>query len=248
MKKDKTIRTITLLLVIAAAMCGFFYARAYRIAQEEISVYADVQRQYTTTIQTHVPGNISTPHEAAGLPYIEVDFDALLLKNPDTVGWVAIPNTVISYPVVQAADNAKYLNLSFDGSRSSAGTPFADMNNNMRHLDKNTIIYGHNMGAGRTDMFSSLLLYKDYDYYMAHRYIRFDTIYQRHGWWKVFAVIELDAHNTDFMDWAARAAELSIHETDTNIAPHDRILTLSTCDRSRHGQHGRLLILAVKIG
>jgi len=184
----------------------------------------------------------------------------LLQFNPDLVGWIAIPDTIISYPVVQAADNVKYLTISFVGEYSKTGTPFADMGNNMQNLDSNTIIYGHNMGNGRTDMFNTLLSYKDYSFLLANKYIQFDTIYQRHGFWKVFAVIELDASNTafnyqqmnfqsdaDFMEWVSMATELSMHNTETYIAPQDKILALSTCDRSSYGSNGRLIILAVRI-
>jgi len=130
----------------------------------------------------------------------------------------------------------------------------------MQYLNTNTIIYGHNMGTGRQDMFSTLIGYKDYEYFQAHRYILFDTIYQKYGWWEVFAVLEYDTRSnlfpylqisfgdTDgFMDWIAQARGLSMFDTNTGIDPQSRILTLSTCDRSKHGQYGRLLILAVNI-
>ena len=175
------------------------------------------------------------------------------------MGWVAIPDTDISYPVVQGVNNIKYLNTSFEGRHSRTGTPFADVKNDIQTLDRNTIIHGHNMGIGRTDMFSNLLLYKDFEHYSAHRYIQFDTIYELHGFWKVFAIIELDSRNAgfnhqqihftdeaDFMAWIEIVTELSIHASDVDITPQDYILTLSTCDRSTYGRSGRLLVFAVK--
>ncbi len=189
------------------------------------------------------------------LRYVAADFAALSSVNPDIVGWIAIPDTNISYPVVQADDNRKYLDVSFKGGRSDAGTPFADSNNNLRSLDANTIIYGHNMGAGRTDMFGELLSYKD------RAFFDFDTVYERHGWWKVVAVIEYDIRSKDFdylylwfdddtafMEWVSSAVERSLHASDVEISPNDRILTLSTCDRSKYGRNGRLLVTAVKLG
>jgi len=268
-KKKNMILVIIILLLVSAALCGFFFVRAYVTAQEEISEYSDVQKEYTSVIpaSTHTSGvnpgddsNISeVPSEAAGLPYTAVDFDALLFENPDTVGWLAIPDTVISYPVVQTKDNAKYLNVSFLGKRSSTGTPFADMGNNMRDLDANTIIYGHNMGFGRQDMFGALLSYKDSNFYATHRYIQFDTVSQ-HSWWKVFAVIEYNysskefpyqqtrfASAEEFAAWVEKAKALSIYSDDTVLTPNGRVLTLSTCDRSKYGKNGRLLVLAVQI-
>lgn len=262
MKKKKVMYVIIILLLVVAASCGFFFAREYMTAREEIFEYTAMQDEYTSVGVEPVSdfSDDSLPTETAGLSYVTVDFNALLHTNPETVGWVAIPDSVISYPVVQTKDNAKYLNTSFQGKRSSVGTPFADKDNNMWDLDANTILYGHNMGAGRQDMFGSLLSYKDYEYYMAHRYIQFDTIYQQHSWWKVFAVIGHDIRSDkfnylsiqfnsadDFTDWIATAKELSIHDADMDISPHERILTLSTCDRSRYGRNGRLLILAVEM-
>jgi len=248
-KKKNVILVLIILLLATAVLCGFLFVRAYVTAREEMSEYSDVQREYTSVVSAPVPatsddhgedpGNDHAPAATDGLPYVTADFDALLLENPDTVGWLAIPDTVISYPIVQASDNAKYLNVSFLGKRSSAGTPFADSANNMRDLDANTVLYGHNMGFGRKDMFGSLLSYKDKDFYEAHRYIQFDTIYQRYGWWKVFAVIEHDIRS--------EAKEPSLYDSDTEISPDDLVLTLSTCDRSKYGKNGRLLVLAVKM-
>jgi len=194
------------------------------------------------------------------LPYIDVDFEALLQINPETVGWIAIPDTVISYPVVQTTNNSKYLGISFEGRSAKTGTLFADYRNNMETLDSNTIIYGHNMGAGRNDMFNTLLLYKDFGYFSANRYIQFDNIHERYSFWEIFAVIEVNTSNTpfyyqqiqftdedEFLEWITMAMTLSIHSTDVEITPQDNILTLSTCDRSKYGRSGRLIILVVKM-
>jgi len=132
--------------------------------------------------------------------------------------------------------------------------------NDLETLDSNTIIYGHNMGAGRYDMFSTLLLYKDEEFLKNHQNIRFDTIHKLHDWWEVFAVIELNVSNTDFnyqkiqfqndeefKEWIEKVKSLSIHDSDIEISLTDHILTLSTCDRSRFGRNGRLLVLAVRL-
>jgi len=254
-------------LIIASAVCGLLFVREYKTAQTEILEYSILRESYTSTgsfpTQYEFP-TITDPIGASGvsdildLPKTEVDFESLLRINPDTMGWINIPNTKISYPVVQTVDNHKYLKISFEGKQSNAGTPFADKGNNMKNLDTNTIIYGHNMGTGRTDMFGTLLFYMDYEYFTENRFIQFDTIYQNFGWWEVFAVIEFDVRNTDFnyqqlafqndddfIDWIAELKAFSIHDVNVDISPNDRILTLSTCDRSKFGQNGRLLVFAV---
>ncbi len=278
LKEHTRIRLILLailFLLTAAALCGYFYFREFDAAQEEISEYIAVQAEFTSIVQEPLIDRrpvasvkkevVTTVTPVASvileLPYVAADFAALSSVNPDIVGWIAIPDTNLSYPVVQADDNRKYLDVSFKGGRSDAGTPFADSNNNLRSLDANTIIYGHNMGAGRSDMFGELLSYKDHAFFEAHRYIQFDTVYERHGWWKVVAVIEHDIRSKDFdylylwfdddaafMEWTSSAVERSLHAFDEAISPNDRILTLSTCDRSKYGRNGRLLVMAVKLG
>ena len=44
---------------------------------------------------------------------MNVNFDELLAKNPDTVGWIKIDGTKVNYPVVQAEDNDYYLTRNF---------------------------------------------------------------------------------------------------------------------------------------
>ena len=256
------IQVIILVLITAAALCGYFFTRSYIQAQEEMSEFSDLRRTYTKTTDAPIceSSDFTIEPVTRGLPRIEIDFETLMSINPDTVGWIKIPDTVLSYPVVQTVNNTKYLNTSFGGLQSRAGTPFVNSINDIQNLDRNTIIYGHNMGAGRSDMFSDLLMYKDYEFLTANRNIRFDTIYRQHGWWEVFAVIHLDARSRefnsqqisfqdedDFMEWICQAMSLSMHDTDIEITSDDYILTLSTCDRSVHGRYGRLLIFAVRM-
>ena len=76
-----------------------------------------------------------------------IDFNKLINKNPDTIGWIKVLGTDINYPVVQTNNNDFYLTHSFDKSYNKAGWIFADyINKNLKNneLDKNTIIYGHN--------------------------------------------------------------------------------------------------------
>ena len=208
--KKKIMNIILIILLVIAVICALLYLRELQLLKQTISEYESMQCNYTTVRETREPvddseydnethtDEISIPPEWAGLPLLDVDFEALLQINPDTVGWIAIPNTPVNYPVVQTNNNTKYLTTSFYGENSRAGTVFIDRNNNIRTLDTNTIIYGHNMGTLRDDMFGSLLEYKDYEYLMANRYIQFDTINQRYGWWEILAVIEYDTRSNVF--------------------------------------------------
>lgn len=255
----KTIVFLLLLpLLLTAALCGFFFWREYQTVQEEVLEYVQIRETYT--VENIVSGNMPQGFEYAEAPGLSVDFAALLDANPETVGWLSIPGTEVCYPVVQAQDNEKYLHTSFYGERSGAGTVFMDCGNAIHPLDRNTILYGHNMGQGRTDMFGALLYYNEKEYYDAHRQIQFDTVWQEHGPWRVFAVVQLDADatkwdylkqnfrdETEFQEWITQAQALSLCGADMQIPEGANILTLSTCDRSRYGASGRLAVLAVNM-
>ena len=255
----KTIVFLLLLpLLLTAALCGFFFLCEYQTAQEEVLEYVQIREAYTA--EKTVSGNMpQSPESTAEVPGLSIDFPALLEINPETVGWLSIPGTEISYPVTQAKDNEKYLHTSFYGERSGAGTVFMDCENAALPLDRNTILYGHNMGQGRTDMFGSLLRYTEKEFYDAHRQIQFDTIWQDYGPWRVFAVVQLDVDaakwdylkqnfrdETEFQEWIAQAQVLSLYPMDMPIPKGAHILTLSTCDRSRYGKSGRQVIVAVR--
>ena len=264
MKKKKLSTAISFILLAIAAICGFFYYSECSTAQKEVAEYVEVQSSYTTMLTESIkngnPADYGALPETAGLPYAVVDFDALLLANLETVGWLAIPDTDISYPVLQTKNNSKYLSTSFGGGRSGAGAIFMDYNNSAEPLDSNTILYGHTMGRGRADMFGPLHQYKDQAYYETHAYLQFDTVHQQYGWWKVFAVVNLDVKMSEFdylqqnfqgevafEAWIAQAKALSLYDTDVDVSTGDKILTLSTCDRSV-SKNGRLLIMAVWVG
>ncbi|MDO4536926.1 MAG: class B sortase [Coriobacteriales bacterium] len=86
--------------------------------------------------------------EDPGLPPT-VDWEALKAMNPDVVGWLEIPNTVVNYPVFQGPDNDYYLERAPDGSDSIGGAVFLDYENTAPGLvDSQTIIYGHHMRNG----------------------------------------------------------------------------------------------------
>ncbi len=75
---------------------------------------------------------------------MNVDFNELLKKNPDTVGWIKVEGTKVNYPVVQSTDNDYYLSHAFNKTANQGGWIFADYRNKFDDTDKNIIIYGHN--------------------------------------------------------------------------------------------------------
>lgn len=87
----------------------------------------------------------------SALSEVTVDWDALREVNPDTVGWIYIPNTAINYPVVQGEDNDHYLTYDFDGSEgwlAEYGAIFLDCRNDPLWKDAASFVYGHHMNDG----------------------------------------------------------------------------------------------------
>ncbi len=97
------------------------------------------------------------------LPEIKV----LRTEFSDAFAWIKVGGTRIDHPVVSAArvGNDYYLTHRMDGSFSESGTIFTDEFNS-RNLsnNRNTCVYGHNMG--NQTMFQTLMQFKRRDQFM----------------------------------------------------------------------------------
>lgn len=170
-----------------------------------------------------------------GTDDFSIDWDSLLATNSDIVAWIRIPDTNISFPVVQGDTNNTYLRRSIYKIYSKSGCIFIDSSNSSDFSDLNTVIYGHNLGNGT--MFSNLKKYKSESYASEHNTI---YIYFPSGevWeYKIFAFGKVKATNstvyntsvTDLTDYYSAISgynQLSLYnELDTSKS----VITLSTC-------------------
>jgi len=119
-----------------------------------------------------IPPDESAVKIAAGdkLEDMVVDWNALKAKNPDTVAWVYIPDTVVNYPVVQGRDNEKYLTVDFLGGKGRVvtfGTIFLAAENKADFSDPNSFLFGHHMQDG--SMFACIDTFRMQDKFDAHR-------------------------------------------------------------------------------
>lgn len=215
-------------------------------------------------------GQGSSPSEGAGSgttgstqttpPKIEpevifrVDFNKLFSINKDTVGWIRFKNpSIISYPVVRAEDNDKYLKTTFEGKKNSAGTIFMDTTNRGDFSDRNTFIYGHNMKNGT--MFGQLRKYKSESFYRANPYFYIYTPDGKEHTYQIFSVAIVDetsdsyqrmyANSMEFEEYLQKIKARSRYNTGVEVNKDSKIITLSTCTNVTPTQ--RLLIHAVKI-
>jgi hypothetical protein len=83
------------------------------------------------------------------------------------LGWILIPDSPISYPMVQGNNNSYYLKRTWRGNSSVVGAIFLDAQCDDDFSDFNTIIYGHRMNNG--SMFAGLAKYKNYSYYKSRK-------------------------------------------------------------------------------
>ena len=216
------------------------------------------------TLNQHIVPPISLAEE--GLPVQQsesavgeqamVDLSAYLVQNPDFVAWLRIPGTNVDYPVVQTDNPDYYLNHTFSGKSSVVGTLFSLADADYAAPGRNIAIYGHHLRSSGEKMFTSLMRYKNPDFYEDNQTIVLDSLY-RHSEYTIFAVVNMKVGDWEpsrtvfsgdaaFMAFVNRAKSESLYDTGVEVGADDHILTLITCDRSYAGKEGRLVILAVE--
>ena len=216
------------------------------------------------TLNQHIVPPISLAEE--GLPVQQsesavgeqamVDLSAYLAQNPDFVAWLRIPGTNVDYPVVQTDNPDYYLNHTFSGKSSVVGTLFSLAGADYAAPGRNIAIYGHHLRSSGEKMFTSLMRYKNPDFYEDNKTVMLDSLY-RHREYTIFAVMNMKVGDWEpsrttfsgdaaFMAFVNRAKSESLYDTGVEVGADDHILTLITCDRSYAGKEGRLVILAVE--
>ncbi len=188
----------------------------------------------------------------------EATFASLREINPDFKAWIVMPGADISLAVVQGNNNDKYLNTGFKGKWSSGGTAFIDHRNKEPFFDTNTTIYGHNMRDG--SMFGNIKNYKDKETFKDDPYIYIYTENENYVY-KIYSVFLTNAKKSSDNDYVfyytfdnlstdecfnSYMEELrlrSYYDTGVDYQAGDKLLTLSTCDRTVI-KDGRLVVVA----
>ena len=91
----------------------------------------------------------------------------LALINPDTRGWLTIPDTHIDYPVLQGNDDMEYINKDVFGEFSLSGSLFLSCRNSSDFSDGYSLIYGHHMEHG--GMFGDVVSFTEKNYFDKHK-------------------------------------------------------------------------------
>ena len=175
---------------------------------------------------------------------IDVDHEGLLEENEDYIGWIYIPKTDISYPVVQGENNEQYLHSNFRGEYNYPGTIFMDYRCKKGILNHHGILYGHNMRDG--SMFAKTKNYTDHGFANEHPIIWFITpkyrlLYQVFSSYvanprdkDAFGIEGYDFANNEEWDTVVHSLkEKSLIDMNVDVSGRDFTLTMSTCTSER---------------
>lgn len=193
------------------------------------------------------------------VPDILDDYAGLYAENSETIGWLKVDGTEIDNVVMYAPDEIdKYLHRDFYGKDSYRGCLFVDEFCDILKSD-NLIVYGHNMKDGT--MFGTLDCYASESFYKEHKYIQFDTIYEKHIYEVVAAIkTSIPAKGEDcfryyeytgsddeemFIEYMQFIDENKLYNTGVELELGDKLLTLSTC--AYHTTDGRFVVVARQV-
>ena len=167
---------------------------------------------------------------------LDIDLHSLRAVNPDVIGWIIIPGTSLSYPLLRGVNNEYYLYRNWRGSPDPAGSVFMDAEDSADLSGFNTRVYGHRMG--RDAMFNCLQHYADPEFLSAHPNVYLVTA-EGVRVYRIFAACEVSItapvywlgelgaeYRQDVIDFCMKN---SVVNSGVLPSPSGHILTLSTC-------------------
>ena len=159
--------------------------------------------------------------------------------NPETVGWLSVPNTNIDYPVVQTTNNSYYLSHNIFFEENKNGWVFMDYRSDSVNLSDNLVIYAHNRYYNGI-MFGNIQNMMRYSWYgnPDNRIITFKTLYETLEY-EIFSLYKIET-TTDYlkvifpdkeskMEMFNLIKGRSIYDFGIELNEDDKIITLSTC-------------------
>lgn len=159
------------------------------------------------------------------------------MVNSDVIGWIAVPNTSIDYPIVLTQDNDFYLDHNLEKETSKSGAIFLDYLNGDLNEQQNIFIYGHNMRNG--SMFHDLNSFKKKEFFENAEPITV-WLWGEERKYEVFAQsvpsTDLGFRQTsfssgdEFLEYVQAMEALSKHKNESiEFKPDSEIITLTTC-------------------
>lgn len=258
---NKVSKTILMLLIVILAISSYFFIKELVKNKKETDIFDDLQEivenpenttnenQFTDILENE-EGNLSSENT--------YNLENIAKINSDIIGWIKIDGTNIDYPIMQNGDY--YLHKDIYKNYSSHGTPYLAPFCNLKKSD-NLIIYGHHMKDNT--MFSQLEKYKNYNFYLNHKYIKFFTIENGRtieNTYEVMIAFKTIAYSdegfryysyTDFQNYedyeefVENCRNLEFYYTGVVGTHQDKYITLSTCEYSQ--KNGRMVVVAKKV-
>lgn len=186
-------------------------------------------------------------------------YENLQKINPQILGWIAIPGTQISFPLLQGEDNDFYLHHDIYGQESRYGAIFADYKADLYGGESNIIIYGHHMKNGC--MFGGLDEYDSRSYYEEHPSF-FLLLPEEEREYEIIAVLRNDIYSREkepfqyydyerietkemFDEYCQGIKSYSLYDTGLSAEYGDELVTLCTC--AYRGKDQRLLVVGRRL-
>ena len=248
-------------IIILIAVCAVIFG----ISANKLVSYYGTDRQAEKSFSQLLPEDLGSPDattETGGsftfeslLPY----YERLREQNGDMVGWLRIPGTRVSYPVMQSPNSPEfYLDRNFEKQYSAAGTLFVSAICDVVTPSDVVTIYGHRMKTGA--MFGSLGDFLKEDFFSANQKIVFDTFTERNEY-RIYCVFVEAVNTPDLFDYFGynnfsdremfdrfmndMQRFIKIYNPDARPVYGDKLLLLSTCEYTH--EDGRLVVVAVRI-
>lgn len=263
----KIVMDISAVVVI---VCFGVFLNNYLEHQQQLNNQSDIEGLKVSEAETD---ELDAQWAAIKAKYPDIDFPEgmnikyaeLYAANQDLVGWLHIDNTNIDTSVVHhpddrnSSDEDLYLHHNFYGAYDKYGNAYLDAYNSGAYLDKNNIIYGHNMTDGLA--FAQLEKYYEIEGFQDSPIIKYSTLFEDY-YFKVYAVIVTNgmpsgdngylfsyitahfASDENFESFIEALDERKLYDTGVDINKDDVLITLSTCSYEiKSTQMGRLAII-----
>lgn len=234
-------------IILAATVLVFCAIKLIGISKS----YSD-SADYYNGITDQVAGGEQNIRGHASLNW---NYSALLELCEDAVGYIYQKDTVISYPIMQAEDNDKYLRALMNGEYSIGGTLFVDYRCEGALDARYSIVYGHNMDDG--SMFGSITSYKDESYYQEHKTFEIYSGEKMYTYY-VYAAMQVPVDNEmgiftipstdeEFLSSMQMLREQNSYEMDDiEISADSKVVVLATCIDYPRDYNYRYIVVLVR--
>ena len=233
-----------LTLLISLGVLINYYILAPNRAIRQAKALADLLVTQATETEDPWPAIRAKYPDVAFPAGMNPSFADLYARNQDLAGWISIPALDINFPVLQTDDNDYYLRRDFYGKSTAYGNPFFDFRNHLDTLDRNTVLYGHNMRHDdklfgtlerlrdsetflETPLIGLSTLYGDYTFKICAVFVTNSVAADDNG--DIFNYIFTETNADGFRRYLTELNKRKLYDTGVGIELNDRLLTLSTC-------------------